>query len=252
MEAEGDYARLHSPTVSHLVRIPLCTFETAVARRRVPAGAPFVPGGDGAGDRDASSGSGVLVRLRANGASPAVELPVSRRQARELRDRLVRAPMRRHRAAADDSRRTPPRQRVVLAERRGARMVRTRVEVQEQTAVGEALMRGLMRAQLGLALICVAVVIVLLVGSIPLLNAIFPASRRRHRLGRAAPLAFPRRAGVPAALRRRTAQHPFRWPAVHGTSVERLHGSRAQVQERVEFLASRRSYVDGLASEERR
>jgi hypothetical protein len=36
----------------------------------------------------------VLVRLRANGASPPVELPVSRRQARELRDRLVRDPMR--------------------------------------------------------------------------------------------------------------------------------------------------------------
>ena len=34
------------------------------------------------------------VRLRANGASPAVELPVRRRQARELRDRLIRDPMR--------------------------------------------------------------------------------------------------------------------------------------------------------------
>ncbi|AFR47259.1 hypothetical protein KTR9_0593 [Gordonia sp. KTR9] len=31
-------------------------------------------------------------------------------------------------------------------------MVRTRVEVQEQTEVGDALVRGLMRAQLGLAL----------------------------------------------------------------------------------------------------
>jgi hypothetical protein len=35
-----------------------------------------------------------MVRLRANGSSPAVELPVSRRQARELRDRLIRDPMR--------------------------------------------------------------------------------------------------------------------------------------------------------------
>ncbi|MCX5045784.1 hypothetical protein OG921_21695 [Aldersonia sp. NBC_00410] len=68
----------------------------------------------------------------------------------------------------------PPRRRVVLSERRGARMVRTRVEVQEQTAVGEALIRGLMRAQLGLA-IRVVVVIVLLVGSIPLLCFTFPA-----------------------------------------------------------------------------
>jgi DNA-binding LytR/AlgR family response regulator len=36
----------------------------------------------------------VLVRLRANGDSPAVELPVSRRQAKVLRDRLVRDPLR--------------------------------------------------------------------------------------------------------------------------------------------------------------
>jgi hypothetical protein len=41
-----------------------------------------------------NSDGGVLVRLRANGGSPAVELPVSRRQARELRDRVVRDPMR--------------------------------------------------------------------------------------------------------------------------------------------------------------
>jgi hypothetical protein len=68
----------------------------------------------------------------------------------------------------------PPRHRVVLSERRGARMVRTRVEVQEQTAVGEALIRGLMRAQLGLA-IRVVVVIVVLFGSIPLLCFTFPA-----------------------------------------------------------------------------
>ena len=40
----------------------------------------------------------------------------------------------------------------MLASRRGARMVRTRVEVQEQTEVGDALVRGLMRAQLGLGL----------------------------------------------------------------------------------------------------
>ena len=52
----------------------------------------------------------------------------------------------------------PQRQRVVLAHRRGARMVRTRVEVQEQTEVGDALVRGLVRAQLGLALRLAAVV----------------------------------------------------------------------------------------------
>ncbi|OBB90316.1 LytR/AlgR family response regulator transcription factor [Mycolicibacterium peregrinum] len=94
VEAEGDYARLHSATGAHLVRIPLSTLETRwrdhgfqrihrsylVSLRQVT------------GLRTAEGA--VLVRLRANGTSPAVELPVSRRQARELRDRLVRDPMR--------------------------------------------------------------------------------------------------------------------------------------------------------------
>lgn len=44
-----------------------------------------------------------------------------------------------------------PRERVVLARRRGSRMVHTRVEVAEQTGVGDVLVRGLVRAQLGLA-----------------------------------------------------------------------------------------------------
>jgi hypothetical protein len=67
----------------------------------------------------------------------------------------------------------PQRERVVLAHRRGARMVRTRVEVQEQTQVGDALVRGLVRAQLGLALRLAAVVVCAVV-AIPLLNAAFP------------------------------------------------------------------------------
>jgi DNA-binding LytR/AlgR family response regulator len=94
VEAEGDYARLHSSSGAHLVRIPLSTLESRwrdrgfqrvhrsylVALRMVSG----LRNSDGA----------MLVRLRANGASPAVELPVSRRQARELRDRVVRDPMR--------------------------------------------------------------------------------------------------------------------------------------------------------------
>lgn len=94
VEAEGDYARLHSATGSHLVRIPLSVLETRWRdhgfqriHRSYLVSLPLVTGlrtADGA----------VLVRLRANGASPAAELPVSRRQARELRDRLVRDPMR--------------------------------------------------------------------------------------------------------------------------------------------------------------
>jgi DNA-binding LytR/AlgR family response regulator len=94
VEAEGDYARLHSASGAHLVRIPISTLETRWRERgfqrihrsylvalRLVTGLRTT---DGA----------MLVRLRANGASPAVELPVSRRQSRELRDRIVRDPMR--------------------------------------------------------------------------------------------------------------------------------------------------------------
>ncbi|MGW0172959.1 hypothetical protein ACWDUM_03855 [Rhodococcus sp. NPDC003322] len=66
------------------------------------------------------------------------------------------------------------RERVVLAHRQGARTVRTRVEVQEQTEVGEAMIRALVRAQLGLALRFAAAV-VLVAAAIPLLLAAFPS-----------------------------------------------------------------------------
>jgi hypothetical protein len=68
----------------------------------------------------------------------------------------------------------PRRERVVLAQRRGARMVRTRVEVQEQTEVGDTLVRGLMRAQLGLAL-RLGVTLAALIVAIPLLGSLFPS-----------------------------------------------------------------------------
>ncbi|GAB07919.1 hypothetical protein M2359_004561 [Gordonia amarae] len=67
----------------------------------------------------------------------------------------------------------PRRERVVLSQRRGARMVRTRVEVQEQTEVGDTLVRGLMRAQLGLALRLGGALAALIL-SIPLLGSMFP------------------------------------------------------------------------------
>ncbi|MCV7169090.1 hypothetical protein H7I41_04025 [Mycobacterium manitobense] len=67
----------------------------------------------------------------------------------------------------------PQRERVVLAHRRGARMVRTRVEVQEQTQVGDALVRGLVRAQLGLAL-RLAAVVMSAVTAIVVVNSSFP------------------------------------------------------------------------------
>ena len=65
----------------------------------------------------------------------------------------------------------------MLAHRRGARMVRTRVEVQEQTQVVDALVRGLMRAQLGLALrlaavvVAIAVALLLITATVPELAA---------------------------------------------------------------------------------
>ncbi|NEW29448.1 hypothetical protein [Nocardia cyriacigeorgica] len=62
----------------------------------------------------------------------------------------------------------PPRERVVLAERRGARRVHTRMEVAEQTEIGAAMIGGLIRAQLGLAL-RLALVTVAVLGALPLL-----------------------------------------------------------------------------------
>lgn len=102
VEAEGDYARLHSSTGSHLVRIPLSTLETRWrnlgfqrVHRSYLVSLQLVTG-------LRSTDGGVLVRIRQNGESPAVELPVSRRQTRELRDRLVRGPLRNYRPGGDE------------------------------------------------------------------------------------------------------------------------------------------------------
>jgi len=67
----------------------------------------------------------------------------------------------------------PQRVRVVLAGRRGARRMPTRGEMVEQTEIGEALIDGLVRAQLGLAVRC-ALVTVLVLGSLPLLFTATP------------------------------------------------------------------------------
>ena len=61
-------------------------------------------------------------------------------------------------------------------------MVRTRVEVQEQTEVGDALVRGLVRAQLGLAL-RLATVVMCAVVAIPLAGSLFPALATTSVLG---------------------------------------------------------------------
>lgn len=76
-----------------------------------------------------------------------------------------------HRGAGSPGR---PRERVVLAERVGARMVRARVEVQQQTAFGDAMVRALIRAQLLLA-VRLAAGTMLALSSIPLLILAFPA-----------------------------------------------------------------------------
>ncbi|MEU3456671.1 hypothetical protein ABZ671_24165 [Micromonospora sp. NPDC006766] len=76
------------------------------------------------------------------------------------------------------------RARIVLAEvsRSGSRADRTRSELTQQTRVGEALVRGLVRAQLALALRLSLLVLVGL-GGLPWLFAIAPALGRTTVLG---------------------------------------------------------------------
>ncbi|MBM7368032.1 LytR/AlgR family response regulator transcription factor [Gordonia hydrophobica] len=102
VEAVGDYARLHTDTGAHLVRVTLSTLESrwasvgfARVHRSYLVALPMVTG-------LRSTGASTMVRVRANGASPAVELPVSRRQVRELKDRLVRDPLRTFRSGRTD------------------------------------------------------------------------------------------------------------------------------------------------------
>ncbi|MEV0686467.1 LytTR family DNA-binding domain-containing protein [Nocardia sp. NPDC050378] len=92
VEADGDYARLHTTSGSHLVRIPLSALESRWegagflrVHRSYLVALRLVTG-------LRSTGSGTVVCLRAEGSSGAVELPVSRRQVRELKQRLVHGP----------------------------------------------------------------------------------------------------------------------------------------------------------------
>jgi hypothetical protein len=73
----------------------------------------------------------------------------------------------------------PKRVRVVLADaaRERAGHDRTRVELAEQTQVGDALVRGLVRAQLALAL-RLALVVAIGLGGLPLLFAVAPEVAR--------------------------------------------------------------------------
>lgn len=92
VEAEGDYARLHTAAGSHLVRIPISSLESRWqsagflrVHRSFLVALPLVTG-------IRSVGTGMAVCLRVGAGTPIVELPVSRRHTRELKDRLVRAP----------------------------------------------------------------------------------------------------------------------------------------------------------------
>ena len=85
VEAQGDYARLHTADASHLVRVPLAT----LAERWADAGFVRV-------HRSYLVQLKLITELRlTNGGYVVVvdgrELPVSRRHTRELKDKLVRA-----------------------------------------------------------------------------------------------------------------------------------------------------------------
>jgi DNA-binding LytR/AlgR family response regulator len=85
VEAQGDYARLHTPSSSHLVRIPLATLE----ERWADAGFVRI-------HRSTLVSLRHVDEIRVDDGRCAVRLgdtvlPVSRRHTKELRDRLVRA-----------------------------------------------------------------------------------------------------------------------------------------------------------------
>jgi DNA-binding LytR/AlgR family response regulator len=85
VEAQGDYARLHTADASHLIRVPL----SVLAERWADAGFVRIHRSYLVSLRDVRelrlTGSGYVVLTGDR------ELPVSRRHTRELKDRLVRA-----------------------------------------------------------------------------------------------------------------------------------------------------------------
>ncbi|WP_084960366.1 LytR/AlgR family response regulator transcription factor [Thermoactinospora rubra] len=84
VEAQGDYARLHTPTGSHLVRIPLATLEERWASAGfIRVHRSHLVAVKHIEELHIDSGR---CTIRVGGA----EIPVSRRHTRELRDLLVR------------------------------------------------------------------------------------------------------------------------------------------------------------------
>ena len=90
--------------------------------------------------------------LRANAILATRQIAGEPPPGRELRDRLIRDPMRNFRPVAGRMSPNARNDGVVLAHRRRARIVRTRVEVQGTDRGRRRAGAGLVRAQLGLAL----------------------------------------------------------------------------------------------------
>lgn len=88
VEAEGDYARLHTDTGSHLVRIPLSALQERWRDGFLRVHRSYLVALDRVtGLRTVGAATRVCLR-----GAAMVELPVSRRQVRELKQRLVQGP----------------------------------------------------------------------------------------------------------------------------------------------------------------
>ena len=89
VEAQGDYARLHTSEGSHLVRIPMAVLEQRWSQRGfVRVHRSFLVASAHITELRVEPGGGHAVRVGTG--ERATSLPVSRRHTRELKDRLVR------------------------------------------------------------------------------------------------------------------------------------------------------------------
>lgn len=89
VEAQGDYARLHTASASHLVRIPMTTLEQRWARFGfVRVHRSYLVATAHITELRVEPGGGHAVRIGTGEAGTSI--PVSRRHTRELKDRLVR------------------------------------------------------------------------------------------------------------------------------------------------------------------
>ena len=104
---------------------------------------------------------------------------------------------------------------------------RTRAELAEQTQVGEALVRGLVRAQLALAL-RLSLVVAIGLGGLPLLFAVAPEVSGVKVIGRQPAVAAARRRRVPVPGRGRLGVRPRSPNATSRTSPPSYAGRSAE------------------------